>query len=56
MQYHVDRTLTHAHIHAADFGSKAIGHFGSFKKCGEEKLWPGSVARMAGMCTWCQGA
>ena len=49
MKHYVNCTLTHEHIHPADFGMQAIGHFGFFKKGGEERLWPALVERMQRM-------
>ncbi len=38
--------VIHEHIHPQDLGVDAIGHFGFFKKDGEEKLWPALELRM----------
>jgi predicted alpha/beta hydrolase len=46
MKHYVNCTLTHDHIRPQDFGMEAIGHFGFFKKGGEERLWPGLVERI----------
>jgi len=49
VKHYVNCTVTHEHIHPADFGMKTIGHFGFFKKGGEDRLWPGLVERAKGM-------
>lgn len=46
MKHYVNCRVTHEHIQPSDFGMKAIGHFGFFKKGGEARLWPGLVERM----------
>jgi predicted alpha/beta hydrolase len=49
VQHYVNCRITHEHIHPDDLGVEAIGHFGFFKKGGEEKLWPALLGRMAGL-------
>lgn len=46
MKHYVNCRVTHEHIHPEDFGMRAIGHFGFFKKGGDEKLWLGLLERM----------
>jgi predicted alpha/beta hydrolase len=45
-KHYVNCRITHEHIHPDDLGVEAIGHFGFFKKGGEERSWPALVERM----------
>lgn len=47
VKHFVNCHITHEHIRPESFGMEAIGHFGFFKKGGEERLWPGLLERMA---------
>lgn len=47
VKHYVNCHVTHEHIRPEDFGMKAIGHFGFFKKGGEERLWPALVERLS---------
>lgn len=40
LKHYINCNVIHAHIHPPELGVAAIGHFGFFKKNGEEKLWP----------------